>query len=93
MAGEKAIKAFLNHRDKVEKNTVSNGLGLYLFGNKIAEWRETGLWITNAGWQTITTKDRLCKLGATVRQVKGKWYLFGKEWDGDWINITEYLNL
>lgn len=94
MAGEKAIKAFLEHKDRKDGNTESRDDSLYLFGNEIARWEfGVGLEITNAGWKTVTTKDRLCKLGATLQQVKRKWYLFGKEWDGDWINITEYLNL
>lgn len=93
MAGEKAIEAFLQHKNKKDGNTVSEADELRLFGNTIAEWRDGELWITNDGWFTRTTKDRLCKLGVRIHQEKGKWFLFGKIWDGDWINISKLVNL
>ena len=89
MAGEKVIEAFLNKKAKKEGNTMTYACGLYLFGNRIAEWRSDGIWITNAGWFSVTTKDRLCKLGANVSQRKGVWYLFGQEWNGGWVNLTQ----
>lgn len=93
MAGEKAISAFLQHENKKDGNTISTGNELRLFGNTIAEWREDGLYITDAGWDTRTTKDRLCKLGVRIHQERGQWFLFGKIWDGDWINISKLVNL
>lgn len=69
---------------------------LYLHGNKIAEMQYTGhgkeakktLYVTNAGWPTNTTKERLNGLpGVHIQQIKGKWYLDGKEWDGKLIDV------
>lgn len=65
---------------------------LYLHDNKIAEIHKTKrkkvLKITNAGWKTNTTKERLNGLnGVRINQLKGVWYLNDKEWNGDLITI------
>ena len=72
-----------------------------LHGNKIAEFdvsannvREArGLQITDAGWQTVTTKSRLNALlncfygGQGINQVKGVWLLNSTEFSGaDWVS-------
>jgi hypothetical protein len=58
---------------------------LKLFGNKIAAIESDGrLWISNAGWDTKTTKERLNGLpGVSIQQKKGEWYLNGNQWDGN----------
>lgn len=70
-------------------NSRTDGQSLWLFENKIAEWQEGGdLWITNAGWQSKTTKERLNGLsGVNIRQERGVWYLNGREWSGVWTNL------
>jgi len=63
---------------------------LYLHDNLIAENHMLdGIKITNAGWFTNVTKERLNALpnGVSISQCKGIWYLNGKEWDGSWIKI------
>ena len=72
-----------------------------LHGNEIARFdsalshaRECrGLRITDAGWQTATTKSRLNALlacfyeGQAIRQVKGQWLLNSTEFFGtDWLS-------
>jgi len=74
---------------------------VYLHGNKIASFdalsnhvREIrGLMITDAGWQTATTKSRLNALlncfygGAGICQVNGNWLLNTTEFAGtDWVS-------
>lgn len=71
--------------------TRNNGvMGLHLHGNHIAK-RTVGsndIQITNAGWFSTTTKERLNGLpGVSVCQRKGVWFLNGKEWDGSWITV------
>lgn len=45
--------------------------------------------ITNAGWATNTTKERLNGIpGVSISQRKGIWYLNGKEWGGKFIKIN-----
>lgn len=75
-------------------NTETDGTSLFLHGNKIAEWNrngEAGLHITNAGWSSNTTKERLNGLrGVSISQKAFRWYLNGKEWNGDWVNVSEW---
>lgn len=64
---------------------------LELHGNEIAaiDSRDGSLWITNSGWQTNITKERLNGInGVSISQVKGMWYLNGKEWDGEWVKVN-----
>lgn len=62
---------------------------LKLHGNVIAVYNSKhGLYITNCGYFTNVTKDRLnCINGVTISQSKGKWYLNGNEWDGTPIKV------
>ena len=72
-----------------------------LHGNEIARFDSAlshargcrGLRITDAGWQTVTTKSRLNALlacfygGAGICQVKGQWLLNSTEFSGtDWLS-------
>ena len=87
--------AFEQGRDYRNGNTEVAGGDLFLFGNKIAEY--TSLYkndgnrdinITNCGYFTATTKERLNALeGVHIVQKAGVWYLNGKEWGGEWITI------
>ena len=81
------IEAFKEQKAKKLSNTESTGKELLLFKNTIAKWKNNEIWITNAGWRTKTTKDRIQLLGANLRQIKGEWYLNGELWDGNWIKI------
>lgn len=95
---QESIEAFLNF-EKFNKQNMSvsvseNEAGeriayLELHGNVIAKIGDNdGLYITNAGWQTNTTKERLNALpGVSIQQKNFVWYLNGKEWDGEWAKI------
>jgi hypothetical protein len=64
---------------------------MWLFGNKIAEIRRDGLWITNAGWNSTTTKERLNGLsGVNIVQRRGTWFLNEREWDGRWVHVDAW---
>ncbi len=70
-------------------NTHTDGNALYLHGNKIAERRGGVLWVTLAGWPTVTTRERLNGLsGVRVTQKKGVQYLNGVEWGGEWVAVA-----
>jgi hypothetical protein len=46
--------------------------------------------ITNGGYETNTTKERLNALnGVSIQQKKGIWYLNGNEWNGKLIDIKK----
>lgn len=86
-----AVNAFMSARPFFRDNTMvlvdSENVGLSLHGNTIAR-RAVGsntVEVTNAGWFTNTTKERLNAIpGVSVCQRKGVWFLNGEEWDGEW---------
>ena len=93
---ENAIEKFLNAETFKSSNTsvevLPNVTILNLFGNPIA-YRyndpERTLSITNCGYKTATTKERLNALpNVNIKQVKGKWFLNDTEWDGKLIDIN-----
>lgn len=72
------------------KNTKVDGGNLYLFGNHIARDAGQDTAITNRGWFTLTTKDRLNALeNVSISQRRGVWYLNGREWDGSWVVVDK----
>jgi hypothetical protein len=89
---QNAVATFNRKGNATFSNTqvvTENGVtSMFLFGNKIAEEKEGILRITNAGWDSNTTKERLNALnGVNINQKNSVWYLNGKEWNGNWIEI------
>lgn len=89
-----AINAFMNNKPFARSSTIVTKINelmvLYLHGNRIATKciNTNKIKITNAGWFTVTTKERLNGLpNVSIRQKKGKWYLNGELWDGSWTEI------
>ena len=88
------VDAFQNSRSLTIDNSRTNGESLWLFGNKIAEIRRDGLWITNAGWNSATTKERLNGLsGVRIFWTGGSLYLNGYEWDGRWTHVDTWNSM
>ena len=90
MAAEKVVTAFWRRMVRKEKHDFTNGNSYFYRGNKIAWFDDGDLWVTNAGWMTKTTKDRLSRIGCILQQVRGEWYLKGKKWDGSPVNYTKW---
>jgi hypothetical protein len=89
---QEAVVAFYNRKQFKKDNTrvdVDATIAhMYLFNNRIATINANGLFITTAGWDTPTTKERLNGLrGVHVYTYKGQLYLNGKEWDGREIKV------
>ena len=85
------VNAFQNSRSLTIGNSRTDGESLWLFGNKIAEIRRDGLWITNAGWDSVTTKERLNGLtGVDIRNRRGTWILNDRPWSGEWVNVDAW---
>ena len=89
---EKMCEAFYNGRKSKITNTYCDGNAIYLHGYMIIERREDGVYITNAGWNTRTTNDRLnglCRVyNVNVYHKNGQLMLNDNEWDGKWIKIN-----
>lgn len=84
---EQAINAFISGRSFRSSNTETDGKSLWLHGNLIAKKENGSLYITNAGWSSNTTKERLNSLpNVRINQKDFEWFLNGQKWQGDWIN-------
>lgn len=90
---KESISAFLAGR-KFNKGNMSVEVDgeftkLKLHGNTIATIDRIGvLSISNAGWMSNTTKERLNGFdGVHIKQKNWTWYLNGTEWDGGWKRI------
>ena len=91
---QESVSAFLAGRKFNKGNmSVETDLGytkLKLHGNTIATIDALGvLSVSNAGWASNTTKERLNGLpGVHIKQKNWSWYLNGQEWDGRWKRIS-----
>lgn len=91
---EEAANALIFGSSYNKSNTkvikVIGGTRMFLHGNLIAEKINGVLRITNDGWFSRTTKDRLNALpNVYIEQIKGRWILNGNSWDGKWIQISD----
>jgi hypothetical protein len=91
---EQSVRAFYN-REKFNKSNMSVEISdsghplLKLHGNTIAGMDHIGVWITDAGWPTRTTFERLNGLdNIRINTKKGQAYLNGEEWDGEKVYIN-----
>ena len=88
-----SISAFLNKtpfkKSNMEVVQHASFWKLKLHGNTIATIDPLNvLCISNAGWESNTTKERLNGLpGVRINQKNWNWYLNGQEWDGSWKRI------
>jgi hypothetical protein len=94
-----AVTAFNNSQEfnrsntKVTVDTTPDGstteVRMFLFGNLIATKINDSLEISNGGWSSNTTKERLNGLpNVSITQKNFVWYLNGEEWDGNWTKIN-----
>ena len=96
---KESIKAFYNREPFKKSNMiVKNKEGktyLKLFDNTIATLDEFNeLFITTAGWNSVTTRERLNGLsGVRLRTKKEQLYLNNIPWDGKLTNIRNYENI
>lgn len=88
-----SVSAFLDGR-KFNKGNMSvevesDVTKLKLHGNTIATIDTLGVMsISNGGWSSNTTKERLNGLpNVSVHQKNWDWYLNGVEWNGGWIRV------
>ena len=88
-----AIRAFRNgnkfKRDNTEVRIYGQQWLLMLHNHVIASLEPEGLFITSAGWETPTTKERLNGLpNVHIVQKNFQWFLNGEAWDGSLIKIS-----
>lgn len=77
------VEAFMSGKALKIANTETDGSSIRLHGNLIAIKESNIVYVSNAGWFSNTTKERLNGIpGVRIHQAKGVWYLNGVEWDG-----------
>ena len=72
-------------RDNTEVRVTDSSVSIYLFGNKIASRgiESSATLVSNCGWETNTTKERLNALpNVRIHQKNYQWYLNGEQWSG-----------
>lgn len=93
--GQNAGNAFMQAKkfsmDNTEVEVLPNVTVLKLYGHEIAyQYNDPDrtLSVSAAGHLTQTTKDRLNAItGVNVKQIKRKWYLNDKLWNGELIDV------
>lgn len=98
---DKVVAAFLAGQPKKVSNTHTDGKSFFLFNNEIAKKENDGLYISDAGWDTPTTRERIngilkgAGIDAGVFKKKGAQMLslHGKDmpWDGKWIKVSDEM--
>ena len=93
-AGAMALESKRNlHQSNTSVEIDSDGEWiLKLHGNAISRIADNGdLFVTTAGWNTPTTRERLNALnGVSVHQKNYQLYLNDKEWDGSWVKVSDF---
>lgn len=89
---DEAIDAFVKRKRFKKRNTEvrkeEDAIILLLFNNEIAKIDSDGTWVTIAGWNSDTTRERLNGIpGVCISSKKGELILNGHSWDGHWVNI------
>ncbi len=88
------VRAFIAGTPKKMKRTYTDGLAIYLHGNKIAEKRQDGVYGTLVGWGTTTTRERL---NCLTRELTGRARFCQRKneqyFDGDEIDSREWVLL
>jgi hypothetical protein len=90
-----AVDSFLQRKNKKTSNTVvsvdkDGNASMFLFGNRIAVYtHDDRLFITTAGWNTSTTRNRLSGIGKFRVTSRGALSLNGQPWNGRWVEIVQ----
>jgi len=88
-----AARAFHSGRNFKRSNSQVYMGELFLHGNKIAKYSNRCLFITNAGWSSNVTKERLNSLcNVAIYQKNFEWFLNDEVWDGRWVRVCKDYN-
>jgi hypothetical protein len=88
-----AVDKFLSKtpfkKSNMQVEQVGSTFRLKLHNNTIASIDEFNmLSISNAGWRSNTTKERLNGLpNVRINQKNWNWFLNGQEWNGEWTRV------
>lgn len=91
-ARDALIRGYPFRRSNTRVERRGDRRALIVHGNEIAfiSLVDSTLHITNAGWPTQLTRNRLNALpGVSITQRNFKWYLNGEPWDGSWTQVAQ----
>ncbi len=80
------VNAFIAGNARTIGNSHTDGEGLYLHGNCIAKKEGGQILVSNAGWTSNTTKERLNGL----LDVLGKPRIYQRDWEWYWKDGEEF---
>jgi hypothetical protein len=91
----KAYNTFNNKKHFTLANTkvrIFNGSPhLYLHDNLIVKEVDGDIYISNGGWNSNTTRERLNPFVKKIRKQGDNLIINEKlNWDGEWLNISKY---
>ena len=79
---------FMSQQKATRGNTHTDGVSLWLHGNRIAYHENGDVYVSLCGWDTNTTRERLNGIhGVHVTTKQGQAFLNGKPWGGDYVNV------
>ena len=92
---QRIAKAFHAQEHLRIDNTFTDGQSVWLFGNKIIERRPDGTYFSLAGWNTLTTRERINGVigNRVIYRIKGE-AIIKNEWGNvcigskDWVRVT-----
>lgn len=91
---QRIAKAFHAQEHLRIDNTFTDGQSVWLFGNKIIERRPDGTYFSLAGWNTLTTRERINGIlgNKVIYKIKGETYIIN-EYGYVSINIKDWIPL
>jgi hypothetical protein len=88
---ESIVSAFFDRQNRrIGERYSTDGQALRVWGNLVAEWRPEGLYITDAGWRTLLTRNVLNQiLVEAFRRGRPSGQIFQKKFDWYFEPITQ----
>jgi len=87
------MRAWSQGKSKKVGNTRTDGKNIWLYGNPIVRTVDGHVYISDGGWQTATTRERLngvlrtMGIKAHVSQRDYALYFNDTPWDGSWLMV------
>ena len=87
---KRVAEAWLAKKARSCGNTRTDGSTIWLYGRPIVTRTEGRVFVSLAGANTLTTRDRVNAIpGVSCHQERGIVYLNGKPWDGTWAEVVQ----
>jgi hypothetical protein len=92
---QRVATAFHSHSKLSVSNTITDGESVWLHGNKIIKRENNEIYFSLAGWNTLTTRERINGIvgNKVIYKIKGEAIIKNKWSDvcigsKDWVRVT-----